>query len=96
MKTLPPMELYEFSPSGSFTDFDALFEGAGSENREQLLPGELEFSDQVGSREQGAGREQEAGRRQIGSSCFFGELEFSDQVRGRKQGTGKGQEAGNR
>ena len=47
LKTLPPMEFYEFSPSKSFADFDALFEGAGSENREQLLPGELEFSDQV-------------------------------------------------
>ena len=31
----------------SFADFDLLFEEAGSENREQLLPGELEFSDQV-------------------------------------------------
>ena len=41
------MEFYEFSPSKSFADFDALFEEAGSENREQLLPGELEFSDQV-------------------------------------------------
>ena len=46
-KTIPPMEFYEFSPSKSFADFDALFEEAGSENREQLLPGELEFSDQV-------------------------------------------------
>jgi len=45
-KTIPPMEFYEFSPSKSFADFDALFEEAGSENREQLLPGELEFSDQ--------------------------------------------------
>ena len=31
----------------AFTDFDQLFEGAGSEKRyEQFLPGELEFSDQ--------------------------------------------------
>merc|ERR1712203_50606 len=46
IKTIPPMELYEFSPEASFADFDNLFEGAGSENRESLLPGELEFSDQ--------------------------------------------------
>ena len=46
IKTLPPMELYEFSPQHSFADFDNLFEEAGSENRESLLPGELEFSDQ--------------------------------------------------
>jgi len=39
------MELYEFSPENSFADFDNLFEEAGSENRESLLPGELEFSD---------------------------------------------------
>ena len=45
-KTIPPMELYSFSPEHSFTDFDNLFEEAGSENREALLPGELEFSDQ--------------------------------------------------
>ena len=41
------MDFYEFSPSNNFADFDALFEGAGTENRETLLPGELEFSDQV-------------------------------------------------
>jgi len=46
VKTIPPMEMYEFSPSKSFADVDAHFEPAGSENREQLLPGELEFSDQ--------------------------------------------------
>lgn len=46
VKTIPPMELYEFSPENSFADFDNLFEEAGSENRESLLPGELEFSDQ--------------------------------------------------
>jgi len=46
IKTIPPMELYEFSPEQSFADFDNLFEEAGSENRESLLPGELEFSDQ--------------------------------------------------
>ena len=46
IKTIPPMELYEFSPEASFADFDNLFEEAGSENRESLLPGELEFSDQ--------------------------------------------------
>merc|ERR1711862_480041 len=31
---------------GNFADFDTLFEEAGSERRESLLPGELEFSDQ--------------------------------------------------
>ena len=46
VKTVPPMELFEFNPQQSFADFDTLFEGAGSENRESLLPGELEFSDQ--------------------------------------------------
>ena len=46
VKTVPPMELYEFNPQQSFADFDALFEEAGSERRESLLPGELEFSDQ--------------------------------------------------
>ena len=51
VKTIPPLELYEFSPSKSFADIDALFQEAGSENREHLLPGELEFSDQVGIRD---------------------------------------------
>ena len=46
VKTVPPMELYEFNPQQNFADFDALFEEAGSERRESLLPGELEFSDQ--------------------------------------------------
>merc|ERR1712117_649442 len=46
IKTIPPMELYEFSPEAQFADFDTLFEEAGSERRESLLPGELEFSDQ--------------------------------------------------
>ena len=46
VKTVPPMDLFEFNPQHSFADFDTLFEGAGSENRESLLPGELEFSDQ--------------------------------------------------
>ena len=46
VKTVPPMDLFEFNPQQSFADFDTLFEGAGSENRESLLPGELEFSDQ--------------------------------------------------
>merc|ERR1712241_1523749 len=39
-------DLFEFNPQQSFSNFDTLFEGAGSENRESLLPGELEFSDQ--------------------------------------------------
>ena len=46
VKTVPPMELYEFNPQQNFADFDTLFEEAGSERRESLLPGELEFSDQ--------------------------------------------------
>merc|ERR1719479_50214 len=46
VKTVPPMDLFDFNPQQSFADFDTLFEGAGSENRESLLPGELEFSDQ--------------------------------------------------
>ena len=46
VKTVPPMELYEFNPQANFADFDLLFEEAGSERRESLLPGELEFSDQ--------------------------------------------------
>ena len=46
IKTLPPTELYEFSAERSFTDFDNLLDGLGSENRESLLPQELEFSDQ--------------------------------------------------
>ena len=41
------MDFYDFVPAKNFADWDALFEGAGSENRETLLPGELEFSDQV-------------------------------------------------
>ena len=47
VKTVPPMELYDSSQSfAQFADFDTLFEEAGSERRESLLPGELEFSDQ--------------------------------------------------
>ena len=46
VKTVPPMDLYEFNPQQNFADFDTLFEEAGSERRESLLPGELEFSDQ--------------------------------------------------
>merc|ERR1719479_149324 len=46
VKTVPPMDLFDFNPQQSFADFDTLFEEAGSENRESLLPGELEFSDQ--------------------------------------------------
>ena len=43
VKTLPP---FEFIPTSAFTNFDNVLEEAGSEKREQLLPGELEFSDQ--------------------------------------------------
>ena len=47
VKTIPPMEAYEFIPTKAFTDFSNVLEEAGSEKREeQLLPGELEFSDQ--------------------------------------------------
>ena len=46
IKTIPPTELYEFNAESSFTNIDNLFDGAGSENRESLLPEELEFSDQ--------------------------------------------------
>ncbi|XP_040569982.1 uncharacterized protein [Lepeophtheirus salmonis] len=46
VKTLPPMEAYEFIPTKAFTDFSNVLDEAGSEKREHLLPGELEFSDQ--------------------------------------------------
>ncbi len=47
VKTIPPMEAYEFIPTKAFTDFSNVLDEAGSEKREeQLLPGELEFSDQ--------------------------------------------------
>ena len=46
VKTLPPKEFLEVNPIESFAEFDNLFEEAGSERRESLLPGELEFSDQ--------------------------------------------------
>ena len=46
VKTLPPAELLGVNPIESFAEFDNLFEEAGSERRESLLPGELEFSDQ--------------------------------------------------
>lgn len=36
VKTLPPLE---FIPTSAFTDFDNVLEEAGSEKREQLLPG---------------------------------------------------------
>ena len=44
LKTVPSFE--GFSPPENFTNVDQLFESAGSEKREHLLPGELEFSDQ--------------------------------------------------
>ena len=39
VKTIPPMEAYEFIPTKAFTDLGNLLEEAGSEKREQLLPG---------------------------------------------------------
>ena len=39
VKTLPPMEAYEFIPTKAFTDFSNVLDEAGSEKREQLLPG---------------------------------------------------------
>ena len=39
VKTLPPMEQYEFIPTKAFTDFSNVLDEAGSEKREQLLPG---------------------------------------------------------
>ena len=39
VKTLPPMEAYEFIPTKAFTDLSNVLEEAGSEKREQLLPG---------------------------------------------------------
>ncbi|XP_059079958.1 uncharacterized protein LOC131878073 isoform X2 [Tigriopus californicus] len=46
VKTIPPMDSYEFIPTKAFTDFSNVLDEAGSEKREQLLPGELEFSEQ--------------------------------------------------
>lgn len=40
VKTLPPMEAYEFIPTKAFTDFNNVLEEAGSEKKEHLLPGE--------------------------------------------------------
>ena len=39
VKTLPPMEAYEFIPTKAFTDLSNVLEEAGSEKREHLLPG---------------------------------------------------------
>jgi hypothetical protein len=41
VKTLPPMEQYEFIPTKAFTDFSNVLDEAGSEKREHLLPGKL-------------------------------------------------------
>merc|ERR550539_92855 len=41
------MKPYDFIPTSAFTDLGNVLDEAGSEKREeQLLPGELEFSDQ--------------------------------------------------
>lgn len=39
VKTIPPMEAYEFIPTKAFTDFSNQLDEAGSEKREHLLPG---------------------------------------------------------
>ena len=39
VKTIPPMESYEFIPTKAFTDFSNVLDEAGSEKREHLLPG---------------------------------------------------------
>ncbi len=47
VKTIPPMEAYEFIATKAFTDLNNVLDEAGSEKKEEhLLPGELEFSDQ--------------------------------------------------
>ena len=43
VKTIPPMEAYEFIPTKAFTDFSNVLDEAGSEKREQLLPGGLKL-----------------------------------------------------
>ena len=44
VKTLPPMEQYEFIPTKAFTDINNVLDEAGSEKREQLLAGmNIEF-----------------------------------------------------
>ena len=43
VKTLPPMEAYEFIPTKAFTDLNNVLDEAGSEKREQLLPGLISF-----------------------------------------------------
>jgi len=45
VKTLPPLHLYQFIPSKTLTDISTRLQEAGSEHRERLLEGELEFSD---------------------------------------------------
>lgn len=39
VKTIPPMDSYEFIPTKAFTDFSNVLDEAGSEKREHLLPG---------------------------------------------------------
>ncbi len=41
VKTVPPTEAYEFIPTKAFTDFNNILDEAGSEKREQLLPGRI-------------------------------------------------------
>ncbi len=41
VKTIPPMEAYEFVATKAFTELNNVLDEAGSEKRESLLPGEL-------------------------------------------------------
>ena len=43
VKTLPPMEAYEFIPTQSFTDISNVLEEAGSEKREHFLQGIMDI-----------------------------------------------------
>lgn len=45
VKTVPPLDLYQFIPSKTLTDISTNLQEAGSEHNERLLPGELEFSE---------------------------------------------------
>ncbi len=44
VKTVPAGENYEFIATQAFKDFSNVLEEAGSEKREQLLPGKVQFS----------------------------------------------------
>jgi hypothetical protein len=46
LKTVPPMELFQFVPTKSLTEFNTALQEAGSEHREQLLGSESDTDDQ--------------------------------------------------